>query len=71
MLGIGVNALGDFYGNALQAASDGGHIEIVKLLLAQGADVNAQGGESRHPDKYRQPCALLLELRSAYKSCRF
>ncbi|KAK4221382.1 hypothetical protein QBC38DRAFT_377240, partial [Podospora fimiseda] len=31
--------------NALQAASSGGHQEIVKLLLDKGADVNAQGGE--------------------------
>ncbi|EXU98136.1 ankyrin repeat protein, partial [Metarhizium robertsii] len=32
------------YGNALQAASFRGHLEIVKLLLDKGADVNAQGG---------------------------
>ena len=32
-------------GNALQAASSGGHEAIVKLLLEKGADVNAQGGE--------------------------
>jgi ankyrin repeat protein len=32
------------YGNALQAASSGGHEAIVKLLLEKGADVNAQGG---------------------------
>jgi ankyrin repeat protein len=31
-------------GNALQAASEGGDEQIVKLLLDQGADVNAQGG---------------------------
>lgn len=31
--------------NALQAASFGGYQEIVKLLLNNGADVNAQGGE--------------------------
>jgi ankyrin repeat protein len=33
------------YGNALQAASSGGHEAIVKLLLEKGADVNAQGGD--------------------------
>ena len=31
-------------GNALQAASGGGHLEIVCLLIEKGAEVNAQGG---------------------------
>ncbi|KAF8462145.1 hypothetical protein BDZ91DRAFT_646409, partial [Kalaharituber pfeilii] len=31
---------------ALQETSSNGHIEIVKLLLAAGADVNAEGGLS-------------------------
>lgn len=31
--------------NALQTASWGGHQEIVKLLLDNGAEVNAQGGD--------------------------
>ncbi|KAJ7059432.1 hypothetical protein C8F01DRAFT_1370371 [Mycena amicta] len=35
--------IGD-YGNALQAASDGGHLDVVRLLLEHGADVNMQGG---------------------------
>ncbi|THY37309.1 hypothetical protein D6C98_10763, partial [Aureobasidium pullulans] len=35
---------GGHYGNALQAASAGGHDKIVQLLLDKGADVNAQGG---------------------------
>ncbi|RYN60627.1 hypothetical protein AA0117_g13049 [Alternaria alternata] len=40
-----VNAQGGEYGNALQAASEGGHEQIVKMLLDKGAEVNAQGGD--------------------------
>jgi ankyrin repeat protein len=43
--GADINAQGGYYGNAFQAASSGGHQEIVKLLLGQGADVNVHGGE--------------------------
>ncbi|OCK73444.1 hypothetical protein K432DRAFT_280544, partial [Lepidopterella palustris CBS 459.81] len=43
--GADVNAQGGRYGNALQAASVGGHNKIVELLLSKGADINAQGGE--------------------------
>lgn len=39
-----VNSQGGYYGNALQAASSGGHSQVVQMLLDQGADVNAQGG---------------------------
>ncbi|KAJ5365328.1 NACHT nucleoside triphosphatase [Penicillium concentricum] len=42
--GADVNAQGGYYGNALQAASQRGHQEIVNLLLNNAADVNAQGG---------------------------
>ncbi|KAE8373776.1 hypothetical protein BDV26DRAFT_296646 [Aspergillus bertholletiae] len=35
---------GGRYGNALQAASEGGYEQIVQLLLDKGADVNTQGG---------------------------
>ncbi|KAJ5651137.1 NACHT nucleoside triphosphatase [Penicillium longicatenatum] len=40
-----VNAQGGRLGNALQAASWGGHEKVVQMLLDQGADINAQGGE--------------------------
>ncbi|KAI1672149.1 hypothetical protein L13192_03008 [Pyrenophora tritici-repentis] len=43
--GANVNAQGGEYGNALQAASEGGHEQVVKMLLDKGAEVNAQGGE--------------------------
>ncbi|EXA28683.1 hypothetical protein FOVG_19725 [Fusarium oxysporum f. sp. pisi HDV247] len=53
--GADVNAQGGEYGNALQAASEGGHEEIVKLLLEKGADVNAQGGEYSVPAHLSAP----------------
>ncbi|KAJ7049829.1 ankyrin repeat-containing domain protein [Mycena amicta] len=39
--------IGD-YSNALQAASAGGHLDVVRLLLEYGADVNAQGRLNRN-----------------------
>jgi uncharacterized membrane protein len=42
--GAEVNAQGGDFGNALQAASRGGHEQVVKTLLDKGAEVNAQGG---------------------------
>ncbi|KAM0719563.1 hypothetical protein Q7P37_003693 [Cladosporium fusiforme] len=35
---------GGSYGNALQAASLGGHEAVIRILMDAGADVNAQGG---------------------------
>ena len=40
-----VNALEEYYGSALQAASAEGHETVVKLLMENKADVNAQGGQ--------------------------
>jgi ankyrin repeat protein len=40
-----VNAQGGVYGNALQAASYGGHEQVVEMLLNRGADVGTQGGD--------------------------
>jgi ankyrin repeat protein len=42
--GADVSAQGGAYGNALEAASDGGYEAVIQLLLENGADVNAQGG---------------------------
>ncbi|KAK2041697.1 hypothetical protein LZ31DRAFT_543884 [Colletotrichum somersetense] len=42
--GTNVNKWGGWYGNALQAASQGGDLEIVEQLLQKGAYVNAKGG---------------------------
>ncbi|KAJ6141202.1 hypothetical protein N7470_010098 [Penicillium chermesinum] len=42
--GAEINAQGGFYGNALNAASSGGHDKIVQLLLEKGAEINAQDG---------------------------
>ncbi|EXL39659.1 hypothetical protein FOCG_17746 [Fusarium oxysporum f. sp. radicis-lycopersici 26381] len=43
--GADVNAKGGIYGNALQAASCNGYLEVVQLVLDKGANINAQGGE--------------------------
>ncbi|KFZ15421.1 hypothetical protein V502_05625 [Pseudogymnoascus sp. VKM F-4520 (FW-2644)] len=62
-----VNALGGFYGNALQAASAGGHEQVVKLLLDKSADVNAQGGfygnalQAASDEGHKQVVKLLLD----------
>ncbi|KAF8462149.1 ankyrin repeat-containing domain protein [Kalaharituber pfeilii] len=41
--------MGILDGTALQGASSNGHIEIVKLLLAAGADVNKQNWQKYTP----------------------
>jgi hypothetical protein len=42
--GANVSAQGGKYGNALQAACEGGYEKIVQILIDQGANVNAQAG---------------------------
>ncbi|KFY94925.1 hypothetical protein V498_03651 [Pseudogymnoascus sp. VKM F-4517 (FW-2822)] len=42
--GADVNAQGELFGNALQAASLGGYTKTIKVLLNAGADFDAQGG---------------------------
>ena len=37
--GVDVNTQGRYHGNALQAASFSGHLELVEMSLAKGADV--------------------------------
>ncbi|KAF1939184.1 hypothetical protein EJ02DRAFT_504930 [Clathrospora elynae] len=60
-----VNAEGGYYGNALQAASEGGHEQVVKLLLEKNADVN--GGyygnalQAASEEGHEQVVKLLLE----------
>lgn len=41
MRGEIINETVGYYGNALQAASSGGHLEVVRLLVDKGAEVNA------------------------------
>jgi ankyrin repeat protein len=45
MAGADVNAQGGYFGDALQGASYGGYIKIIKTLLNNGANVNSIGGE--------------------------
>jgi ankyrin repeat protein len=40
---------GGYYGNALQAASAGGHEQVVKLLLEKGANISAQDRDFGSP----------------------
>lgn len=52
--GADVNAQGSVFGNALQAASQGGHQEIIALLLNKSVDINAKAvhsGTSSNPAK--------------------
>lgn len=44
-----VDATGERYGNALQAASTNGYTALVQLLIGAGANVNIPGGEYGYP----------------------
>jgi ankyrin repeat protein len=70
-----VNAKGGFYGKALQAASFGGHQEIVVLLLNKGANMNAQGGYYGNAlqaasSEGHQEIAALLQINGAITSSK-
>ncbi|OAA45089.1 Pfs, NACHT and Ankyrin domain protein [Beauveria brongniartii RCEF 3172] len=43
--GASVSMQGGQFGNALQAASYGGHRDVIQLLLDKGADINEKGGK--------------------------
>ncbi|KAF4944304.1 hypothetical protein FGADI_12788 [Fusarium gaditjirri] len=47
--GDSVNAVSGWYGTALQAAVFRGNLEVVQMLLENGANVNVQGGMYTHP----------------------
>jgi ankyrin repeat protein len=47
--GTDVNEKGNYMGSAMQAASPKGHVEVVKLLLSYGADVNLRAGSRSSP----------------------
>ena len=46
--GADVNAQGGYFGNALDAAAEGGHEEFVLMLFKKGAKVRAQDGLYTH-----------------------
>jgi len=46
--GVDVDATGGRYGSALQAASAGGHVEVVEVLLDAGAQIDAGNGNALH-----------------------
>jgi ankyrin repeat protein len=66
-----VNAQGGRYGNALQAASAGGHEQVVKMLLDKSAEINAQGGryssavQAATTNGYKYVAELLLGVAHA------
>ncbi|KAK2478562.1 hypothetical protein H9L39_11050 [Fusarium oxysporum f. sp. albedinis] len=44
--GANVNAQQEYWGNALQLASESGRLDIIELLIKEGADVNAHSSDA-------------------------
>ena len=47
--GANVNAQGEYYNNALQAASEGGHEKVMQILLDKGADISVANADGWTP----------------------
>ncbi|KAA8617103.1 Ank-2 multi-domain protein [Pyrenophora tritici-repentis] len=48
--GADINAQGGEYGNALQTASEGGHKQVVKMLLEAGAHQHQENDLASMPE---------------------
>lgn len=61
----------------LMAAASGGYVDIVKLLLVHGADVNAQSSTGKTPSSFlfsyecfpfRSPSDVLIKLSAVFQA---